>query len=159
MNTFLCFGLITPSRLTNQINIYPCCHAWKLIYHQTCDCVHDLYGCDLDNDHNGRCTYYEYVKIKSLGRLPMEKSNQIKQTLTDSFSAGWLAGSRLYRSQILQVNMRWKALDEIYKIYMILHRSDLNISANFHRFFTFSTLEGILKSSLFFKFRRDFRWF
>ena len=45
------------------------------------------------------------------------------------------ARSRLYRSQTLQVNIRWKALDEIYKIYMLLHRSDLNISANFHRFF------------------------
>ena len=48
------------------------------------------------------------------------------------------ARSRLYRSQILQENIRWnsylfekkieKALDEIYKIYMLLHRSDLNIS-------------------------------
>ena len=27
-------------------------------------------------------------------------------------------------------NIRWKALDEIYKIYMLLHRSDLNFSAN-----------------------------
>ena len=24
--------------------------------------------------------------------------------------------------------MRWKALDEIYKMYMLLHRSDINIS-------------------------------
>ena len=39
------------------------------------------------------------------------------------------ARSRLYRSQLLQVNTRWKALDEIYKIYMLLHRTDLNISA------------------------------
>ena len=39
------------------------------------------------------------------------------------------ARSRLYRSQILQVNTRWKALDEIYNIYMPLHRSDLNTSA------------------------------
>ena len=38
------------------------------------------------------------------------------------------ARSLLYRRQILQQNMRWKALDEIYKIYMLLHRSDLNIS-------------------------------
>ena len=37
--------------------------------------------------------------------------------------------SRLYRGQILQVNTRWKALDEIYKIYMLLRRSDLKISA------------------------------
>ena len=35
------------------------------------------------------------------------------------------ARSLLYRRQILQVNIRWKALDEIYKIYMLLHRSDL----------------------------------
>ena len=39
------------------------------------------------------------------------------------------ARSLLYRRQILQVNIRWKALDEIYKIYMLLHRSGLNISA------------------------------
>ena len=45
------------------------------------------------------------------------------------------ARSWLYRRQLLQVNIRWKALDEIYKICMLLHRSDLNISANFHRIF------------------------
>ena len=38
------------------------------------------------------------------------------------------ARSLLYQRQIFQVNFRWKALDEIYKIYMLLHRSDLNIS-------------------------------
>ena len=36
-----------------------------------------------------------------------------------------------YRRQILQEHIRWKALDEIYKIYMLLHRSDLNISEDF----------------------------
>ena len=41
------------------------------------------------------------------------------------------ARSLLYRRQILQENIRWKALDEIYKIYMLLHRSDLNISEKF----------------------------
>ena len=45
------------------------------------------------------------------------------------------ARSLLYRRQILQVNIRWKALDEIYKIYMLLHRSDLNISAKFRHEF------------------------
>ena len=45
------------------------------------------------------------------------------------------ARSLLYRRQILQENIRWKALDEIYKIYMLLHRSDLNISANVRHFF------------------------
>ena len=45
------------------------------------------------------------------------------------------ARSLLYRRQILQVNIRWKALDEIYKIYMLLHRSELNISENFRQTF------------------------
>ena len=43
--------------------------------------------------------------------------------------------SLLYRRQILQQNIRWKALDEIYKIYMLLHRSDLNISEKFIKLF------------------------
>ena len=44
------------------------------------------------------------------------------------------ARSLLYRRQILQQNMlRWKALDEIFKIYMLLHRSDLNISEKFRQ--------------------------
>ena len=45
------------------------------------------------------------------------------------------ARSLLYRRQILQENIRWKALDEIYKIYMLLHRSDLNISEIFRQTF------------------------
>ena len=45
------------------------------------------------------------------------------------------ARSLLYRRQILQVNIRWKALDEIYKIYMLLQRSDLNISEIFRQIF------------------------
>ena len=49
------------------------------------------------------------------------------------------ARSLLYRRQNLQENIRWKALDEIYKIYMLLHRSDLNISAKLcQTFFAFS---------------------
>ena len=43
------------------------------------------------------------------------------------------ARSLLYRRQMLQENIRWKALDEIYKIYMLLHRSDLNISEHFRQ--------------------------
>ena len=46
------------------------------------------------------------------------------------------ARSLLYRRQILQENIRWKALEEIYKIYMLLHRSDLNISEIFRRSFS-----------------------
>ena len=45
------------------------------------------------------------------------------------------ARSRLYRRQILQVNTRLKALDEIYKIYTPLHRSALN-SAKFRQTFS-----------------------
>ena len=41
----------------------------------------------------------------------------------------WKVRSRLSRSRFLQVNTRVKALDEIYKIYRRLHRSDLQISA------------------------------
>ena len=44
------------------------------------------------------------------------------------------ARSLLCRRHILQVNIRWKALDEIYKIYMLLNRSDLNIE-HFRQFF------------------------
>ena len=48
------------------------------------------------------------------------------------------ACSLLYRRQILQENIRWKALDDIYKIYMLLHRSDLNISSEVRGFFLIS---------------------
>ena len=41
------------------------------------------------------------------------------------------ARSLLYRRRFLQENIRWKALDEVYKFYMFLHRSDLNTLANF----------------------------
>ena len=58
------------------------------------------------------------------------------------------ARSLLYRRQILQENIRWKALDEIYKIYMLLHRSDLNISENFRQTF-FAFLGKNCKNSLF----------
>ena len=45
----------------------------------------------------------------------------------------YTARSLLYRRQILQENIRWKALDEIYKIYILLHRSDLKMSAKNHQ--------------------------
>ena len=53
--------------------------------------------------------------------------------------------SLLYRRQILQVNIRWKALDEIYKIYMLLHCSDLNISENFRQFFSHFLTQILMK--------------
>ena len=47
----------------------------------------------------------------------------------------WEAHSRLYRRRSLQVNIRWKGLDEIYKIYILSHRSDLKISAKKRQIF------------------------
>ena len=40
-----------------------------------------------------------------------------------------------YRRQFLQQNIRLKALDEIYKIYTLLHRSAFKISAEFRQTF------------------------
>ena len=67
----------------------------------------------------------------------------VSATLQPTTSFTWLvleylprSRSLLYRRQILQENIRWKALDEIYKIYMLLHRSDLNISENFRQTFS-----------------------
>ena len=49
-----------------------------------------------------------------------------------------------YRRQILQETIRWKALDDIYKIYVLLHRSDLNISEKFRE--TFRIFRKILQN-------------
>ena len=55
-----------------------------------------------------------------------------QQILNGSFSA--------VSRPILKLTARLKAHDEIYKIYMLLHRSDLNISENFRLTFShFST--------------------
>ena len=58
----------------------------------------------------------------------------------------------------MQVNIRWKALDEIYKIYMLLHRSDLNISENFRQTFSLflANFAKILFFILFIDFCSDF---
>ena len=63
------------------------------------------------------------------------------------FSKLWEARSRLYRNESLQVNSRWKALDEIYKIYKLLHRSAFKNSAKFRQTFS-HFFSFILKSSL-----------
>ena len=55
----------------------------------------------------------------------------------------------LYRRQILQENIRWKALDEIYKIYMILHRSNLNISEKNRQ--TFSHFSAFFAKNRYFR--------
>ena len=61
------------------------------------------------------------------------------------------ARSLLYRRHILRVNIRWKALDEIYKIYMLLHRSDLNISEIFRQTFSHFS-KFVLKKFVIFEF-------
>ena len=63
----------------------------------------------------------------SLGRGSKPRLSARFETRKRHINKLYRARSRLYRRQILQVNTRWKALDEIYKIYMLLHRSDLNI--------------------------------
>ena len=80
-----------------------------------------------------------------------------EQTLQGSFSS--VSTPNLASKYSLELaNIRWKALDEIYKIYMLLHRSDLNISENFRQFFShFSNfLAKICKNSLFLN---SFHWF
>ena len=71
------------------------------------------------------------------------------------------ARSLLYRRQILQVNIRWnsyrwKALDEIYKIYMLLHRSDPFFQQNCVGLFRIF-LQKIPKTAI--KFFQDFSTF
>ena len=61
------------------------------------------------------------------------------------------ARSLLYRRQKLQENIRWKALDEIYKIYMFWHRSDLNISEKIRQTFRI-TRQNVAKCTHFRKF-------
>ena len=58
------------------------------------------------------------------------------------------ARSLLYRRQNLQVNIRWKALEEIYinKIYTLLHRSDLSISEIFRQFFSLHFLAKLIEN-------------
>jgi len=47
------------------------------------------------------------------------------------------------------LNIHWKIFDEIYNIYMFLHRSDLNISATFRQ--TFSHLSLIFAKLVIFE--------
>ena len=51
------------------------------------------------------------------------------------FGKPWRARSRLYRSHILHVNTRWKALAEIYTMHSFAPFSNLKISAKNHQHF------------------------
>ena len=59
------------------------------------------------------------------------------------------ARSLLYRRQILQGNIRWKALDEIYNIDMLLHRSDLHIPAKNRLTFWLTSFENFATFAFF----------
>ena len=58
-------------------------------------------------------------------RIPPKEANEYWIEFSPKL---WEARSRLYRRRFLQVNTCWKALDEIYKIRILLHRSDFKIS-------------------------------
>ena len=47
------------------------------------------------------------------------------------------------------LNIRWKALDEIYKIYMLLDHSDLSISAPVRIFFGVFSVRNAKKFAIF----------
>ena len=91
-----------------------------------------------------------------LQTFPLRLQRHLSYVFSNFYSNFWLifgklceARSRLYRSRILQVNTRLKALDEIYKIYTLLHRSAFKISAKFRQ--TFSRFHSfIFKMSLMF---------
>ena len=74
---------------------------------------------------------YDELVVKEQNQvLPLVERFDI-ESYSDFFSQMiklYKAHSRLCRRQISQENIRWKALDGIYKIYMLLQRSELNIS-------------------------------
>ena len=71
------------------------------------------------------------------------------------------ARSRLYRSQILQVNIRWKALAEIYTMHSFAPFSNLNFSVKILRIFrqilTFFAIFSMILLD-FFEILLKFRW-
>ena len=87
------------------------------------------------------------IKFAHLAEKSEKGSMSNFSLIFSQMSKLYRARSLLYRRQILQVNIRWKTLDEIYKIYMLLHRSDLSISAKFVKLFrifrqSLETLDG-----------------
>ena len=91
------------------------------------------------------------VKIKSQGW-------KTKWTSRGPFSA---LSTPIFKNKYwvmsVSINIRWKTLDEIYKIHMLLQRSDLNISSKCVNFLAFSMLE-MLKSLHLFQ-NSSFCWF
>ena len=86
-----------------------------------------------------------HSQIASKSSSPCKSSLDVSNFLSNfwrTFGKLWEARSRLYRNESLQVNTRWKALDEIYKIYKLfliyklLHRSAFKNSAKFRQTFS-----------------------
>ena len=80
-----------------------------------------------ENEIQNWCEVLSSESGKILGAHIIGPHFAVSLTLRGSLSA--------VSTPILQVTTRWKALDEIYKIYMLLHRSDLNISVKNRRKF------------------------
>ena len=93
------------------------------------------------------------------GRHRLQQSTRVLRAVLVTLGVGWLVSTKFERLDLgcieadffeLILNTRWKALDEMYKIYMLLHRSDLNISAKFrqtfsHFFFRAQAVEEALR--------------
>ena len=68
-------------------------------------------------------------------RLEKENPDIVIETCKGHWNNFWWAHPRLYRSRSSQLNIQWKAIDEIYQIYIPLHfsnLSDLKNSADVH---------------------------
>ena len=97
-----------------------------------------------------------YVKIRSLGGVLSGSLSAVSKPnfVSDVWSEKNEGEKR--KGRILQENTRWKALDEIYKIYMLLHRSDLNISEKIRQ--TFSHVSANWKFCKTYSFSKHFHW-
>ena len=67
---------------------------------------------------------------------PQAAAQPVRSGLNNLFIFSQLreARSQLYRRQILQVNIRWKALDEIYRMYILLHLWNPKCTAQISKF-------------------------
>ena len=92
---------------------------------------------------NSSCSFMFYVwfMISSSCNPSFAQTERMKKEITKTWGictriAGKLykARSRLHRSRILQVNTRWEALGETYKIYTLLRRSAFKMSAKVPQF-------------------------
>ena len=87
--------------------------------------------------HGQRAVLLGATRRERSESVPMLHLTQLSNYLTNFWQFSNLepkfsrARSPPYRSLISQPNARWKALDEIYQIYIPSHRSNLKISANF----------------------------